>query len=143
MDKDRLYAGIARQMEGQDGQAMQHFMSNSAWPAAGVYRQIQTDICATPQLFEGRKLAFHRTLSLHTHSPKPFSYAYGDPDVAADYRACRADSRRPANEFAKTTLTLTAIAIIAHMGSTNPVMEASTPIPLKASANPTLVTVSW
>ena len=29
MDKDRHYAGIARQMEGQDGQAMQHFMSNS------------------------------------------------------------------------------------------------------------------
>jgi SRSO17 transposase len=50
MDKDRHYAGIARQMEGQDGQAMQHFMSNSPWSAAGVYRQIQTDICVTPPL---------------------------------------------------------------------------------------------
>ena len=50
MDKDRHYAGIARQMEGQDGQAMQHFMSNSPWSAAGVYRQIQTDICATSLL---------------------------------------------------------------------------------------------
>jgi len=47
MDKDRHYAGIARQMEGQDGQAMQHFKSNSPRSAAGVYRQIQTDICAT------------------------------------------------------------------------------------------------
>ena len=56
MDKDRHYAGIARQMEGQDGQAMQHFMSNSPWSAAGVYRQIQTDICATPQLAHGSLL---------------------------------------------------------------------------------------
>ena len=56
MDKDRHYAGIARQMEQQDGQAMQHFMSNSPWSAAGVYRQIQTDICATPQLAEGSLL---------------------------------------------------------------------------------------
>lgn len=53
MDKDRHYAGIARQMEGQDGQALQHFMSNSPWSSAGVYRQIQTDICATPQLAHG------------------------------------------------------------------------------------------
>jgi len=56
MDKDRHYAGIARQMEGQDGQAMQHFMSNSPWSAAGVYRQIQADICATPPLAHGSML---------------------------------------------------------------------------------------
>ena len=53
MDKDRLYAEIARQMEGQDGQAMQHFMSNSPWSSAGVYHQIQTDIGVTPQLSQG------------------------------------------------------------------------------------------
>lgn len=50
MDKDRHYTGVARSMEQQDGQALQHFMSNSPWSAAGVYRQIQADILATPQL---------------------------------------------------------------------------------------------
>jgi SRSO17 transposase len=53
MDKDRHYAGIARHMEGQDGQALQHFMSNSPWSAQGVYRQIQADIAATPLLAQG------------------------------------------------------------------------------------------
>lgn len=38
MDQDRHFAGIARQMKGQGGQALQHFMSNSPWSASGVYR---------------------------------------------------------------------------------------------------------
>ena len=53
MDKDRHYAGIARQTEGSDGQPMQHFMSNSPWPGQGVYERIQEDIRATPQLSQG------------------------------------------------------------------------------------------
>ncbi len=53
MEKDRHYAGIARQMEGNDGQALQHFMSNSPWSGERVYRQIQEDIRATPELAQG------------------------------------------------------------------------------------------
>jgi len=56
MDKDRHYAGIARQMAGQDGQALQHFMSNSPWSGEMVYQRIQEDIQATPQLAEGSYL---------------------------------------------------------------------------------------
>jgi len=56
MDKDRHYAGIARQMAGQDGQALQHFMSNSPWSGEKVYQHIQEDIQATPQLAEGSYL---------------------------------------------------------------------------------------
>jgi SRSO17 transposase len=56
MDKDRHYAGIARQMAGQDGQALQHFMSNSRWSGEKVYQRIQEDIQATPQLAEGSYL---------------------------------------------------------------------------------------
>lgn len=50
-------------------------------------------------------------------------------------------SSRPANELASTTLTLTAIAAIAHTGVTKPVMAARTPMPLKASASATFVAV--
>ena len=53
MDKDRHYAGIARQTEGNDGQALQHFMSNSPWSGQRVYERIQEDIGATPQLAQG------------------------------------------------------------------------------------------
>ena len=53
MDKDRHYAGIAPQTEGNDGQALQHFMSNSPWPGQRVYERIQGDIGATPQLAQG------------------------------------------------------------------------------------------
>ncbi len=50
MEQDRHYAGIARRLNGGDGQALQHFMSNSPWEAAGVYAQIQEDIRNTPIL---------------------------------------------------------------------------------------------
>jgi SRSO17 transposase len=53
MDKGRTYAGIARQTEGNDGQSMQHFMSNSPWSGQSVYERIQADIADTPQLSQG------------------------------------------------------------------------------------------
>jgi SRSO17 transposase len=56
MQTERTYAGIARTLDGSDGQAMQHFMSNSPWSSQSVYRQIQAEICATPQLAQGSLL---------------------------------------------------------------------------------------
>lgn len=56
MEQNRHFAGIARQMKGQDGQAMQHFMSNSPWSAEGVYQQIQADIRNRPELRKGSLL---------------------------------------------------------------------------------------
>jgi SRSO17 transposase len=56
MEQDRHFAGIARQMNGQDGQALQHFMSNSPWSADGVYQQIQTDIGKRAELGKGSLL---------------------------------------------------------------------------------------
>jgi SRSO17 transposase len=50
MDSERTYTGIARTLSGSDGQSMQHFMSNSPWSSQSVYRQIQAEIAATPQL---------------------------------------------------------------------------------------------
>jgi SRSO17 transposase len=50
MEKDRHFAGIANSMESADGQALQHFMSQSPWAEDGVYEQIQSEICAVPEL---------------------------------------------------------------------------------------------
>lgn len=56
MEQNRHFAGIARQMKGQDGQALQHFMSNSPWSAEGVYQQIQADIRNRAELSQGSLL---------------------------------------------------------------------------------------
>jgi SRSO17 transposase len=50
MEKNRHFAGIANSMESADGQALQHFMSQSPWSEDGVYEQIQTEISETPEL---------------------------------------------------------------------------------------------
>jgi SRSO17 transposase len=50
MKKDRHFAGIADSVESADGQALQHFMSQSPWSEAGVYEQIQAEISETPEL---------------------------------------------------------------------------------------------
>jgi SRSO17 transposase len=53
METDRNYAGIARKLEKDDGQSLQHFMSNSPWSGRAVFDQIQDEIKATPELVEG------------------------------------------------------------------------------------------
>jgi SRSO17 transposase len=50
MERDRHFAGIAADMEASDGQALQHFMSQSPWGEAGVYAQIQQEVGAIPEL---------------------------------------------------------------------------------------------
>jgi SRSO17 transposase len=53
MESERNFAGIARSMEAADGQAMQHFMSNSPWSGQGVYDQIGEEIIEKPELGSG------------------------------------------------------------------------------------------
>ncbi len=52
MGADRNYTNIGR-MTGQSGENIQHFMSNSPWPARSVWEQVQEDIKATPGLEDG------------------------------------------------------------------------------------------
>jgi SRSO17 transposase len=52
MTKKRNYASIAR-TTGQSGENIQHFMTNSPWSAQAVYRQVQAEIAATPELRSG------------------------------------------------------------------------------------------
>src|SRR5499425_546307 len=56
MEGARNFATMARTMAGDDGQALQHFMSNSPWSGPGVFRQIQAEITATPALAQGSTL---------------------------------------------------------------------------------------
>ena len=56
MDSRRNFANIERNMTGNDGQALQHFMSNSPWSGQQVLCQIQDEIKATEALVEGSTL---------------------------------------------------------------------------------------
>ncbi len=56
MESDRNFAGIANSMENSDGQALQHFMSNSPWSGQGVFEQIRDEIREKPELHPGSVL---------------------------------------------------------------------------------------
>jgi len=56
MESDRNFAGIANSMENSDGQALQHFMSNSPWSGQGVFEQIREEIKEKPELHPGSVL---------------------------------------------------------------------------------------
>src|SRR5215831_10108179 len=56
MDGERNFANMARNMTGDDGQALQHFMSNAPWSGPSVFRQIQAEIPVTPALAQGSTL---------------------------------------------------------------------------------------
>ena len=53
MDAKRNFANMERRVTGGDGQAIQHFMSNSPWSGQAVFAQIQVDIRETPELAHG------------------------------------------------------------------------------------------
>lgn len=56
MDTRRNFANMDRTLNGGDGQALQHFMSNSPWSAQGVFQKIQEEINAMGLPFEGSTL---------------------------------------------------------------------------------------
>jgi SRSO17 transposase len=55
MESDRNFAGIANSMENSDGQALQHFMSNSPWSGQGVFEQIREEIQEKAELHADEK----------------------------------------------------------------------------------------
>jgi len=56
MDTERNFANMDRTLHGGDGQALQHFMSNSPWSGQGVFSQIQAELKAIPALAHGSTL---------------------------------------------------------------------------------------
>lgn len=55
MERNRHYSGIGREA-GVEGQNIQHFMSNSPWSAEAIYRQVQDELKALPELTTGAVL---------------------------------------------------------------------------------------
>ena len=53
MEDQRNFANMDRRLNQRDGQPLQHFMSESPWPARPVYKQIQQDIRDEPRLSTG------------------------------------------------------------------------------------------
>src|SRR5262250_1244726 len=56
MDGERNFANMARNMTGDDGQALQHFMSHAPWAGPRVCRRMQAASTGTPTLAQGRTL---------------------------------------------------------------------------------------
>ncbi len=56
MDNERNFANIARNITGDDGQALQHFMANSPWSGQAVFGQMQAEIKATVAFAQGSTL---------------------------------------------------------------------------------------
>jgi len=56
MDNERNFANMARNMTGDDGQALQHFMANSPWSGPAVCGQMQAESKATLALAQGSTL---------------------------------------------------------------------------------------
>ena len=53
MEGNRTFAGIDWELGRSDGQAVQHFMSQSPWSGAAVYEQIQEEVCQRQELQQG------------------------------------------------------------------------------------------
>src|SRR4029453_16203307 len=56
MDNERHFAHMARNLTGDDGQALQHLMSNSPWAGQAIFGQMQAEIKATAVLAQGSRL---------------------------------------------------------------------------------------
>jgi SRSO17 transposase len=61
MESRRNFVGIANRMEQADGQALQHFMSNSPWSGQRVYAQICGEIAEQAELQSGSLLILDET----------------------------------------------------------------------------------
>src|SRR5499427_10006199 len=91
LDTARNFANIDRALNGGDGQALQHFMSNSPWSGPAVFEQIQAEIKATPALAQGSTLILDESADekAGTHSAgasRQYNGRIGKVDV------CRVDT---------------------------------------------------
>jgi len=91
MDTRRNFANIDRTLNGADGQAMQHFVSNSPWSGKEVFDQIQTEIKASQLPIKGSTLVLDESADEKggTHSAgacRQYNGRMGKVDV------CRVDT---------------------------------------------------
>ena len=91
MDNERNFANMARNMTGDDGQALQHFMSNSPWAGQAVFDQMQAEIRATVALAQGSTLmldegAEEKAGTHNAGASRPYNGRMGKVDL------CRVDT---------------------------------------------------
>ena len=91
MDTERNCANMDRTLHGGDGQALQHFMSNSPWSGPAVFDQMQAEIKATPALAHGSTLmldasADEKAGTHHAGASRPYNGRLGKVAV------CRVDT---------------------------------------------------
>jgi len=91
MDGERHFANMARNMTGDDGQALPHFLSHAPWSGPEVFRQMQAEITATPALAQGSTLivdesADEKAGTHHAGASRPYNGRRGQGEV------CRVDT---------------------------------------------------
>lgn len=91
MDTERNFTNMDRTLNGGDGQALQHFMSNSPWSGQVVFSQIQAAIKAIAALAHGSTLILDESADekAGTHNAgasRPYNGRLGKVDV------CRVDT---------------------------------------------------
>jgi len=94
MDTARNVANMARNMTGDDGQALQHFMANSPWAGQAVFDQMQAEIRATVALAQGSTLmldegAEEKAGTHNAGASRPYNGRMGKGD------GCRVDTCLP------------------------------------------------
>lgn len=91
MDGERNFANMARNMTGDDGPALPHFMSNAPWSGPRVFRQIQAEITVTPTWAQGSTLRLDESADEKAGTPnagasRQYNGRMGQVDV------CRVDT---------------------------------------------------
>ena len=56
LETERNFANMERRVQGGDGQALQHFMSNAPWQGQAVFQQIQSELKGRTELKQGAVL---------------------------------------------------------------------------------------
>ena len=86
LDGARHVANMARNMTGDDGQALPHFMSHAPWSGPGGFRRMQAEITATPALAQGRTLILDESADEKAGTPnagasRPYNGRIGKVEV--------------------------------------------------------------
>jgi SRSO17 transposase len=94
MDNERNFANMARNMTGDDGQALQHLMAHSPWAGQAIFGQMQAAIKATAVWAQGSPLILEESADekAGTHNAgaaRQYNGRIGQVDV------CRVDTCLP------------------------------------------------
>jgi SRSO17 transposase len=91
MDNERHFAHRARNLTGDDGQALQHFMANAPWVGQAVCGQMPAEIKATAALAQGSTLILEESAEEKAGTPNAGA-ARQDNGRLGQVDSCRVDT---------------------------------------------------